>query len=209
MNQVAGQQQAFFNELQGAYGTAFSESQNILSNLTSGLTSIFQAGPNQSGFSAAQNTALQNQAINNSATAYRNAAQVAGAQAGGNTGTGTGAQAALQSQIAATTGAGLSSNLNQINLANAQTGRENYWNAASALGGTANMLNPNQFANSANVAGKQAYGDVYLNNQANSQMQADLGGVFGGAAMSALSGFSQGSGPFGFLGNFNPRGTGS
>jgi hypothetical protein len=187
--QLASEQSSFFQELQNSYATNFGEQQGILSSLTNALAPIIQAGPNQMGFSAAENAALTSGAINSAAAANRNAQTVAGANAGGNTGVTTGGQKQLQAAIATGTGQGLSQNLNQINLANAATGRQNFFNAESGLAGVAGMENPIGYAGATTGAGNAAFGEATTIQNMKNQEQADIGGAISGLAGMALGGF--------------------
>jgi len=182
MKSLSNSQQAFFQNLMASYQQNFGEQQGILSALTSALSPILEAGPNQMGFSASENAALTGAAINNAAAANRNAQVVAASSAGGNTGVTTGGQKQLQAAIAAGTGNQLSSNLNQIQLANAQTGRANFLAAESGLAGVAGMENPNPYASSANNAGSEAFSEATQIQNMKNQEEADIGGAIGGLA---------------------------
>jgi hypothetical protein len=188
MRSLANSNADFTNTLQSSYAQNFGEQQGILSSLNNALEPILQGGPNQQGFSAAENAALTGSAINSAAAANRNAQVVAGSSAGGNTGVTTGGQKQLESQIASTVGTGLASNENQINLANYATGRQNFFGAESALGGVAAEYNPNATAGQATGAGGQAFGEAQANEQASNQWAADLGGLAG----AGLSGWATG-----------------
>ena len=78
---IANSQQGFFSQLQSSYAQNFGAQSAILSSLNNALEPILQGGPNQMGFSAAENAALTGSAINNAATANRNAQVVAGSAA--------------------------------------------------------------------------------------------------------------------------------
>jgi len=181
MKSIEGQQAGFFQQLQSAYQSTFGNQQGILSSITNALSPILEGGPGQMGFSAAETAALRGSAINTNAAQFRNASTIAQAQGGGNTGVTTGGQQQLQAQLASNAGQSLSSNLNQINLASAQAGRQNFFNAESGLAGAASLYNPLGFANSATGAGGQAFSEANTNNQASNQVWADLGGLAGGA----------------------------
>ena len=185
---IAGSQQSFFQQLQQSYATNFGNQQAILSSLNNALQPILQGGPNQMGFSAAENAALTGGAINASAAQNRNAQVIAASSAGGNTGVTTGGQKQLQAQIASNAGTNLSSNLNQINLANAQTGRQNFFTAEGALGGVAGQYNPNATAGIANAAGGQAFNEATQIQNMQNQEQADIAGGIAGLALAPFTG---------------------
>lgn len=186
--QLANSQQAFFQNLTASYQQNFGEQQGILSALTNTLSPIFEAGPNQMGFSASENAALTGSAINNAAAINRHEQVIAASSAGGNTGVTTGGQKQLQAGIAASTGNQLSSNLNQIQLENARTGRANFLAAESGLAGVAGMENPIGYGGVANSAGENAMKSAEAVQEANDQWVGALGGLAG----SALSGWASG-----------------
>lgn len=196
--QLAGMQQSFFQNLMASYNQNFAEQQGILSSLTRALSPILQGGPNQMGFSATENAALTGGAINAAAAANRNAQVIAGSSVGGNTGVTTGGTKQLQSQIASTVGQGLSSNLNQISLANAQQGRANFFGAEQALSGVAGLENPLGYAGQANTAGGQAFNEATTIQNMRNQMQADIGGAVAGLSGGFLD-FANSSDFFGNL----------
>ena len=175
-------QASFFSQLQSSYSQNFGDQQGILSSLTNALSPILQGGPNQMGFSAAENAALTGGAINSAAAANRNAQVIAASSAGGNTGVTTGGQKQLQAQIASGVSQNLSSNENQINLANAATGRSNFYNAEAGLAGVAGMENPIGYAGQANNAGGQAFNEATQIQNMKNQEQADIGGAVAGLA---------------------------
>lgn len=191
---LAGEGASFYQDLQSSYNTNFGEQSGILNSINSALEPILQGGPNQMGFSAAENAALTGGAINSAAAANRNAQTIAGANAGGNTGVTTGGQKQLEAGIASGVGQNLSSNENQINLANAATGRQNFFNAEQGLSGAASILNPTGYAGAANTAGGQAFGEATQINQERNQEQADIAGGVIGLASGGLSGLAGGLG---------------
>jgi hypothetical protein len=199
--QLAGQQQSFFTNLMNSYQQNFGNQQAIFSQLTNALSPILQGGPNQMGFSAAENAALTSGAITAAGAANRNAQVIAGSSVGGNTGVTTGGQKQLQSQIGATIGQGLSSNLNQISLANAAMGRQNFFNAEAGLAGVAGLENPVPYAGAANTAGGQAFNEATTIQNMRNQEQADIGGAVAGLAMDFIPGGQ-------FANIFKPRGGG-
>jgi type VI protein secretion system component VasK len=186
---IATSQQNFFNELQASYATNFGQQQAILSSLNSALEPILQAGPNQPGFSAAENAALTGGAINATAAQARNAQTIAGASAGGNTGVTTGGQKQLQAEIGSEAGQNLAGQENRINLANYATGRQNFFNAESALSGIGAMYNPTGYAGAATSAGNTAFNSATTVQNMRNQEQADIGGAVSGLAGMALGGF--------------------
>ena len=186
--QLAGQSANFYGQLKNSYAQNFGAQSAILSNLNSALQPIISGGPNQQGFSAAENAAMNSQAINNAAMANRNAQVIAGSNVGGNTGVTTGGQKQLQAQIATGVGNNLSNNLNQITQANYATGRQNFFGAESALSGVASQYNPTAYAGQALNAGNEAFGQASQLQQMKNQEQADIGGMVAGFALAPFTG---------------------
>jgi hypothetical protein len=171
-----------------SYQQNFGEQQGIFSSITKELQPILAAGPNQQGFSAAENAALTGQAINATAANARNAQVVAASSAGGNTGVTTGGQKQLQAEIASRAGVGLSAAENQINLTSAELGRQNFFNAEQGLAGVASMENPIGYAGSANNAGGQAFNEATTIQNMKNQEEADIGGAVAGLALAPFTG---------------------
>jgi hypothetical protein len=176
-----------------------------LSSINSSLEPILQAGPNQQGFSAAENAELTGAAINTTAANERSAQVDAASSAGGNTGVTTGGEKQLQAQIASGATTGLSGEENQINLANAATGRANFFNAEQGLAGVASMENPTAYISGTNVAGSGAFGEASQIQNMKNQEQAQIGGTVAGLALAPFTGGAS----LGLGGTFsNPFGSG-
>lgn len=185
---LGAQSSNFYGQLQSSYAQNFGAQSAILSNLNSALQPIISGGPNQQGFSAAENAAMNSSAINNAATASRNAQVIAGSQAGGNTGVTTGGQKQLQAQIATGVGNNLSNTENNITQANYATGRQNFFGAEGALSGVASQYNPTGYAGQTISAGNEAFGQASQLQQMKNQEQADIGGAIAGVALAPLTG---------------------
>ena len=211
MKGISAEGQAFFQQLMSSYQTAFGGAQSILSQIKNVLSPIFNAGPNQQGFSASTVADLRGNAINNAATANRNAQVVTGSSVGGNTGVTTGGQKQLEAQIASGVGENLASNETNIDLANYQAGRQNFYNAEAGLSGAASLENPTAYASVANNAGGQAFNEATTVQNFENQEQADIGGAVAGLALAPFTGgLSLGGlkGLFGGGGGFQDMGSG-
>jgi hypothetical protein len=177
-NQLAQEQASFYQELTQNYATMFPEQQAILKSLTSEFQPILEAGPNQTGFSAAEESSLRTTASDTTAKAAQEADVALGAKLDtmGDASIPSGARAQLESGVltsAAEENAGLQ---NQITQENYAVGRENFLNAASALDTAAGLENPNAFASAANAGGTAAnatFNDIAAENN------AWMGPVFG------------------------------
>jgi hypothetical protein len=157
---VTDEQQAFYKQLTQQYQTVFGENQAITSALTSQFTPILQAGPSQTGFSAAQDTAMRTQNTENVATSYAQAqratAQILAAKGGGNTFLPSSTAANILAGNANAAAATRAQGENQITQANYAQGYQNWQTAANVLGSTAGLLNPTGYAGVANTSGSEA-----------------------------------------------------
>lgn len=184
----------------------FGSSSQVFSDLVSTLAPTVAAGPNQEGFSQAELSNLQSQAITNGGNAYKNAKAATGdaisAEGGGNTGLTSGANIGIQENLASSAAENTANELGQINEANYATGRQNYDTAISDLAQTPNVFNS---ATSLDNAGtNSAEGEANTANQIatqnNSWMQAvtgALGGVAGSVVTGGMKNLGSGVGFFG------------
>lgn len=189
---IAGSQASFMSQLQSSYAANFGAQSSIFQNLTNSLTPILNAGPNQQGFSAAENSALNAGAISSTAQQYKNAAVISGESragaGGGNTYLPSGADKQVQAGIASAAGQQLSSEQNQIAQADYATGRSNYFNALSGLSGVAKGYDPSAIAGNATNAGQAAFGSATQVQNMENQEESDIAGAVVGVAGSALTG---------------------
>jgi len=167
-------QAAFTNTLQAAFAQQFGANQSTLNFLNGKLTSAVN---NPQGFSPQMLAAATTQAIQGTATDYANAAKTINnqivARGGSTLPSGVGAQ--IQAQLATGAANEESSNLTNLQIANAQQQQSNFWNAVSGLAGVAKLQDPLGYASSAN----QGAGEVGSLSQAYSPSeQSGLGGQF-------------------------------
>src|ERR1039458_2785521 len=185
-NQIEAAQQQFYSTLTSEYQTTFGENQAILGSLTSSFEPLLAGGINQIGFSDAELQTLQSQATTGTGQTYARAAAALGAQQGAEGG-GTayipsGAKTQQQQQLAesaAQNESGINSNILASDYA---TGRSNYLEAASVLGGVAGQYNPTGYANSATGAGNAAANTANQIAQADNSWMNLVGGSLGAAA---------------------------
>jgi hypothetical protein len=192
--EVTDEQNAFYQQLTNQYSTIFGENQAITGALTSAFTPILQAGPSQTGFSSAEDTALRTQNTEGVATNYAAAqkatADILAARGGGNTLLPSSVDANLLAQNANAAAAQRASGENTITQANYAQGYQNWQQAAGILGNTANLLNPTTFGSTVNTAGSGASTSATnLALASNSPWNAAFGaagGILGGATGSNL-----------------------
>jgi hypothetical protein len=187
------QQAQMYKTLNQNYSTAFAQNQNILNSLTSTFQPILARGPYQTGYSPAQVTGLNTAASETIAQQYGAAQQAAAralaAQGGGDQLLPSSIQANTMANLAAQAAGQRATALNQNMLSNYQMGYQNWQNAANALAGVGNMVNPNAYAGSATSAGGLASTTAnQIAQQSNSLWNAAIGAL-GGVGGVALGGF--------------------
>lgn len=204
---IAANQQAFAGALQNDFGQAFAGQQNILSNLTSGLTNIQQAGPSQFGFSPSEVNTLNTQADSGTAAQYQNAKQAAGeaaaAAGGGNAFLPSGATLQQNTALANSAAQQSSSQKLGIQQAGYAQGAANYNNAVSGLLNVSNQYSPNSYASSTNSANQGAFSSANAISQENNAASPwnVIGGALGGLASTALNWALPGAGSLSGLAN--------
>lgn len=180
--QISDAQQDFYTKLSAEYDTIFGQNQAITQALTSAFMPILQAGPSQTGFSSSQETALRTQNTENVATDYAQAqratSQILAARGGGNTMLPSSVTSNILAQNANAAAATRAQGENTITQANYAQGYNNWQTAASVLGNTAQLINPNSYSSSATDAGKAAGTTA---NQISAANWAPWGGVLGAA----------------------------
>jgi hypothetical protein len=191
--EITDEQQQFYQNLTQQYSTIFGENQAITGALTSAFTPILQAGPSQTGFSPAEDTALQTQNTEGVATNYAAAqkatADILAARGGGNTLLPSSVDSTLLAQNANQAAAQRASGANTIEQANYAQGYQNWNTAASILGSTAGLLNPTAYSGAATGAGTAAGTSAYqVAEAANSPWNAAFGALGSVAGLAASTG---------------------
>ena len=138
----------------------YSKQSSIYSTLTSELTSIFNKGANQQGYSAAELNNLNAQATEGTAENYSSAAksqnESLAAEGGGNEAITTGGQTQLKEQTAESSAQEQSKEETSISEANYEQGYKEWENAESGLEAVATGENPTSYANAATSASESA-----------------------------------------------------
>jgi len=192
--QLATQQTSAYTTLTNQASSQFGQASGVFNDLVSSFAPIVAAGPNQQGFSPAEVSAMNSQAITNTGQGYRNAKAAVGnaesAVGGGNTGdTSGGATVGENLSLAENAGNQTASELNNITQANYATGRQNYFNAASGLANAPSVFGTaNQAANAATGAGEAAEKST---NDVASQDNSWVGAVTG--ALGNIAGVATGA----------------
>jgi hypothetical protein len=158
--EITAEQKQFYQTLTDQYTSIFGQQQAITGALTSAYLPILQAGPSQTGFSPSEDTALRTQNTEGVATDYAQAqkatAQLLAARGGGNTLLPSSVSSNILAQNTTAAAAQRAQGENQITQANYAQGYQNWNTAASVLGSTAGLINPNAYSGQATGAGSAA-----------------------------------------------------
>jgi hypothetical protein len=196
---LAAQQAAFYQTMTNSYQQTFAGQQAILSNLKSAWAPILAAGPNQYGFSTAEDAALRSQATEGTAGTYAQASRAVNANLAAKGGNGfipSGGAAQLDSEVAQAAANQQSSENLGITEAGYAQGRANFSQASQVMGGVANTMNPTGYISGTNQAGSDAFSSAttnYNEAQAASPWNA-VSGILGGALTTGLNAFTGGIG---------------
>jgi len=182
-------QAAFYNQMTQEQSITFGEDQELLNSIKAIELPILMAGPNQYGFTTAEDEALKSEIINTGARQTAGAIDAAmqrAKQATGGTAvlpTGAGEELELNADVLGRQAT--STNLLNEKLAGYAAGKQNYQTALAALTGAPGELASasSPFISGVNAAGgnaNQSAEEVY---QAESSIpMAILGGVMGGVS---------------------------
>lgn len=177
--------QAFSKTLGSSYNEVFSENQDLMKGLTTGLSGIIQAGPSQQGFTPQQLAAENSQAINAGAASNQKIQQeigLNGAKGSANPGVESGVEQAERSAAATSVDQNLNNTEANITQKNYDTGRQNYWSAVGAQEAAPGAFE-NPATSVANAAtGSNSVSDTQANNNAQDSTGNELLGLGEGLA---------------------------
>lgn len=158
--QLAASQTKFYDMMASDFGTIFSQNQDILKGLRTAFEPIISAGPNQEGYSPAELTAMRTGSSDAVAQGAQNAQIAANAKFAGTGGSDlpSGAHEQISAMINSSAANEGAKERQQITTDDYATGRQNFFNAASALDAGINSAEgaSSQFANSATGSGNAA-----------------------------------------------------
>lgn len=187
---LANESAGFANTIQSDFASRFAGQNETISNLGNILQNV-QNGKLLPGFDAQTLAALNTSAIDTTASNYKNAQQAANnanAGRGGDSGLQPGTVSQENATIASNAAGQLSSQQQQIQLANQQQSQQN---TATALGGystLAGIQNPLAFGGLASQQLGQAFQQSDTIQQEKNQEQADIAGGIAGLAGSVIGG---------------------
>ena len=165
-----------------------------LAHINSVLQPTLEAGPNQTGFSPEESSALNTQAIDTTGAAAANAERAAQTQAAGRNDSGnlpqSGVDQAIEAQTRTASANQLSNEQLGITEADYGTGRSNFNQPRSGEDAIAGMYNPNAAASAANTANQTEFGESQAISQENNQVWSDIaGGIVNVATLGLAGGF--------------------
>jgi len=180
-------QMGFYSTLQQNYGAMFGTESQIFKTLTNEFTPIFQAGPNQYGFSSAEDVALRSQATVGTAAEFAKAQNTLStrqaAEGGGNVPVVAGSNAAENAKLLSAGAAQESAQQLGITEKGYEVGRENWAAAAEGLAGSGSVFNPSiGMANAANTGGADTANTANQIAQASNSWMGAIGGLAGVAS---------------------------
>jgi hypothetical protein len=190
--QLGQQESAAYTQAQQLTQQQYGSQQAIYGPMVAKFQSIFNAGPNQEGFSPEEKQNLNSQALEGTAENYAGAAKAIGeseaAEGGGTNPLPSGAQEQLKANVATSAAENESNQETQIVGQDYAQGRENFGNAASGLESIASGENPLGYESAATSAGGLA------NSEENAIAQEDTGweSAVLGAAGSIGSAYAKG-----------------
>lgn len=189
-NQINTAQINFMNQLSSQYATTYGQNQQIFNQLQASLAPLVAGGPSQEGYSPEQKAALNAQATEGAAQAYRQTATATReqqmARGGGNIPFTNAADEQLNGQIAISAENNLNNQKLDILNNDYATGRANYATAVGALSGVPGAIeNPlTSSAGAVTGSGNAAASEANTIQAANDSWM----GLVGGLADTALSG---------------------
>ncbi len=188
-------QQNFMNQLQQQASQVFGASSQLFQNLQSTFMPIIKAGPNQQGFSPAELSAMNSQAITGAGQAYKNAKSAVGneeaAFGGGNVTLPSGVNTATDLGLAEGAANLTSQQLNQITQENYAVGRQNYQNAVQGAIASPGVFSPaSSMAGQATGAGEAAANTANQIAQENNSWMSGVSGILGSVAGAATGGLT-------------------
>lgn len=183
--QLEQQEASLDQTLQQDYAQTFAANQQILQSLNSVLQPIVEAGPNQQGYSAAELSSLNTQAIESNAQGYNQATQAAAsrenAEGGGTSFLPSGVNAQINAEIGTAAESNLANEQLGITQANYAQGRQNWQTALAGEAGVASAENPLGYAGATTSANSTAFNEAnQINQQSNQEWSDILGGIAGG-----------------------------
>ncbi|HZQ90380.1 MAG TPA: hypothetical protein VFA60_01150 [Terriglobales bacterium] len=197
---ASGEQKSMYQRQSQFYDLAtdqmkqvFGDSSAVFADLRDTFRPIVAAGPNQRGFSDEERGSLNTQATEGTSKIYEHASKALNeglaARGGGNAFIPSGADEQLRQELASSAAENEANQKLRIVQADYDTGRDNYFRAATGLAGAPSVFNPAiGFTNAATSAGSAAADTANQITQANNSWVGAVTGALGGIAGAAVTG---------------------
>jgi hypothetical protein len=188
--QLQAEEAQFYQEGMQESQVAFAEDQGLLKQMEAVYSPILAKGPNTNAFAGAEQTALDAQAIQGTATSYTQASRAVGeqeaAEGGGDNPLPSGAGEQAKEQVANTAAGVESAEEEQVLAEGYSAGEHEFEEAGSALSTASGQLSPTSYESAATGAGSAAETTAnQINQEENSWVAPVLGavGAVGGAVV--------------------------
>jgi|SRR5208282_5080671 len=182
--QLQQEQQQFYQQGMQEAAATYGQQQNLLKQMEAVYSPILAKGPNAEGFSGAEKSALEAQAIQGTAGNYTQAARAVGenlaAEGGGDNPLPSGAGEQLKEEVATSAAGQQSQEEQQILQADYAEGEHQFENAGQALAVASGQLNPTAYESAATGAGSAAETTAAAINQEQNSWMAPVLGAVGG-----------------------------
>lgn len=184
-------QTAFLQQMTTEQETQYATQQPLLAQVQQTWAPILAAGPNQEGYSEAENNAQRAEIQNQGTAAQANATDAEALrekqQSGGANVLPSGASDQINADINILGGQKTAQGLEAETAANYAQGRQNFENATTAESGVAGLQNPIGYAGATTNAEGQATNAINLvDTESSSLLDSVLGGVASGASSAAF-----------------------
>jgi hypothetical protein len=191
---IANQSEGFSTTIQGDFASRFAGQNDTIANLGNILQNV-QNGKLLPGFDAKTLASLNTSAIDTTSSNYKNAEQAtnnANAGRGGNSGLQPGTVGQENATIASNAAGQLSSQQQQIQLADEQQSQQNTTTALKGYNVLAGIENPVAFGKLGVQASKDAFNESDEIQQEKNQEQSDIAGGIAGLATGGLTALAGG-----------------
>ena len=191
-NATAAAQSNFYTQMTQQAQQVFGQTSAVFNQLVQSFAPTVQAGPNQQGFSQAEDQNLNSEAITQTGQSYKNAKEAVGdaesSIGGGNQPLPSGASVGANLQLASGAANQTAGELSQIQQANYATGKQNYDTAVQGLENAPGVFNSSAgFSNAATNSGSAAANTENQIAQENNSWVNALTGALGGVAGAAVN----------------------
>lgn len=179
-------QENFYNTLTQSYQKDYGNFEDLTKSLMDTIQPIINAGPDQYGFSKAEDSTLRSTAENSDAVAAQNAQIAANKQIvaanGGSSTVPTGAEEELKQQADVAAAQKLASDEQTISKAGYEKGYQTWQTALGQEDTALGLEDPTRYAGAATEGGNAATNAVNAATQADSGWMSMVGSALGGAA---------------------------